>query len=208
MSDLSILGVDDDQPAPPTGHRRRPPMRRRVAPVIALAVVIVLAVGAFIGGRAIVREFRAVPDYQGSGTGTVLVEVESGATAGDIAAALVKADVVASERAFLTTAKKDPRSVNIQPATYRMHRSMSAAAALTLMLDPTSRVGQVTIPEGLTVDQTLALLATHTKVPLAAYRAAAAQPGKLGLPTYAHGRLEGMLFPSTYYVAQQSSATT
>jgi UPF0755 protein len=84
---------------------------------------------------------------------------------------------------------------------------MSAAAALTLLLDPTSRLlGHVTIPEGSTENQTLALIAKNTQVPLADLKAAAANPAALGLPAYAQGHLEGFLFPATYDVEPGTSA--
>ena len=76
---------------------------------------------------------------------------------------------------------------------------MAAADALELLLDPASRiVGRVTVPEGLTVAQTLETLAEGTDIPLEQYQAAAKDAGALGLPDYAQGQLEGFLFPATY----------
>lgn len=206
MSELSILGMEDEQSSRPRRQRRHRSHRRR-GPAIALVVVILLAVGAFLGGRAIIDEFRTVPDYEGSGTGSIYVEIDVGATAVDIAQSLVKADVVKSERAFISAAKDDPRSRNIQAATYRMHKHMSATAALALMLDPSARVGQVTIPEGMSVALTLRRLAQHTNISLTDLQAAAKKPAQLGLPAFAGDRLEGFLFPATYFIPQSATAT-
>jgi UPF0755 protein len=85
---------------------------------------------------------------------------------------------------------------------------MSATAALSLLLDPSARVlGRVTIPEGSTVNQTLALIAKNTEIRLADLQQAVAAPAALGLPAYAGGRLEGFLFPATYEVEPGTSAT-
>ena len=78
---------------------------------------------------------------------------------------------------------------------------MSGQAALDLLLDPVARqLARVTLPEGLTVQRTLARLAEETGKPEAEFQAALADPAALGLPPYANGLLEGFLFPATYDV--------
>jgi UPF0755 protein len=57
---------------------------------------------------------------------------------------------------------------------------------------------RVTIPEGLTAGATLRLVAAKTGIPLAELQAAAKDTAALELPSYANGRIEGFLFPSTY----------
>jgi UPF0755 protein len=85
---------------------------------------------------------------------------------------------------------------------------MAAADALDLLLDPASRVvGRVTVPEGLTVEQTLETLAEGTELPIEQYRAAAEDVDALGLPDYAQGQLEGFLFPATYDVEPGTTPT-
>ncbi len=205
MSDLSILGTGDDDGHPPPRRRRRRRRRRVLGPVLSLLVIAVLALGAFYGGRLILHRVGSAPDYSGQVGGWVYVQVDDGDTASDIGTAMVSAGVVKSSRAFRAAAEKDRRSRAIQPGTYRLHKHMSGAAALSLILDPASRVGRVTVPEGLTVKQTLALLAKRTKIPLAKLTAAADSPGSLGLPPFAHGHLEGFLYPTTYDVPRSAS---
>lgn len=179
--------------------RRRRRRRRLVVPLVALLVLAVLGGGALWGGRSVLSRFGGTPDYEGQGTGKALVKVQPGDTAGDIATTLVKQDVVKSEKAFRDAAKKDPRSVRIQPGTYVLRRQMSAAAALALILDPAARVlSRVTVPEGYTVADTLKHIADKTSFRLADLQRAAKDTGSLGLPAYAKGRLEGFLFPETY----------
>jgi uncharacterized YceG family protein len=59
-------------------------------------------------------------------------------------------------------------------------------------------MARATLPEGLTVERTLARLAQDTGRPIEELQAAAADPAALGLPAYANGQLEGFLFPATY----------
>ena len=187
--------------------RRRRRRRRLIVPLVVLVVLGVAGAGALYGGRSLLGRFGTTPDFQGQGTGDVLIRVQPGDTATDIAATLVAQGVVKSENAFRNAAKDDPRSVSIQPGTYRLRKEMSGVAALALMLDPTARVlARLTVPEGLTVAATLKLISEKTPLPLADLRAAAKDTRALDLPAYAKGRLEGFLFPETYDLEPGMSA--
>lgn len=171
--------------------------------------VLLLLAGLAVGGAVAVRKaFPSGPeDYAGEGAGEAVVQILPGDSAGDIAEALVAKDVVKSRRAFFEVASQDPRALSLQPGFYRVRSQMSADAALALLLDPQARlVGRVTVPEGLTVEQTLKVLAENTEIPLADYSGAAKAPTSLGLPDYAKGRLEGFLFPATYDVEPDQTA--
>ena len=201
MTDLLDLTDDEERPS-----------RRRKASwfgkLLAVLFVLLLAAG-LIGGAALaVRKLvgSAPQDYSGTGTGEAVVQIMPGDTAGDVAEVLVAKDVVKSRRAFFEVASGDPRALTLQPGFYRVKAQMSADAALDLLLEPGSRlVGRVTIPEGLTVEQTLQALGAGTEIPLEQYRAAAEDTASLGLPDYANG-LEGFLFPATYDVEPGTSA--
>jgi len=188
-------------------NRRRRRRRRLIVPLVMLAVLAVAGVGALYGGRSLLGHFGSTPDFQGQGTGEVLIRVQPGDTASDIAGTLLAKGVVKSEDAFRKAAVADPRSVSIQPGSYRLHKQMSGAAALALMLDPAAKVlSRVTIPEGLTVAATLKLISEKTALPLADLQAAAKDTASLDLPAYAKGRLEGFLFPETYDLEPGMSA--
>ena len=63
------------------------------------------------------------------------------------------------------------------------------------------------IPEGSSLKKTLAiLLATKGKIDSEDLAAAVADPSNLGLPAYAHGKVEGFLFPATYDVDPSTTA--
>jgi len=204
VSDLSILGVMDDDGD--HGHRgrggRRHHDRRRGSGrrggVIALAVVLVLAAAIVFGGKVLLGKAFTTPDYRGEGTGTVDVQVKPGDTSRDIAVTLTRLGVVKSERAFNKAASADPASRSIRPGYYRLHKQMSAASALALLLEPSSRLNtRVTIPEGLSAREVFAALAKKTRVPVQQFVAAARNPQALGAPAGVRS-VEGLLFPATY----------
>jgi len=186
----------DDQ-----GYRAR---RRRAAPKL-VAMLLVLAVllggGIYAGGRVLGRltGSPSAPDYPGPGTGSVNVKVVQGATATDIAKALFDAGVVRSQRAFITAAAGDPNSVKIQPGTYRLKMQMSAKEALAGLLNNTNSIYRFTLAPGRTADFLITELADRLGVPKQTYQDLIDHPaGKLDLPSYADGLVEGYLFPGTY----------
>ena len=83
-----------------------------------------------------------------------------------------------------------------------------SSRAVTALLDTTRRISyKVTVPEGLTADQTYERISAVTLIPVADLQAAAAS-GAVGLPAEAGGVIEGWLFPATYSFEPGSTATT
>jgi uncharacterized YceG family protein len=183
-----------------TGRARR--RRRPIAVVVSLLVLAGLVVGIVLGGQKLIQLIDpTAKDYTGQGTGEIQIRVQEGDTLSDIARTLVKADVIASIGPFVDAAETNAAAVGIQPGVYGMRQQMSGQAALDLLLDPVSRLlSRVTLPEGLTVQRSLARIAEETGRPVEEYQAAAADTAALGLPAYANGLLEGFLFPATYDV--------
>lgn len=202
LSDLG-LGLEPDRK-----HHRRAHRRRSNRGLGCLAVLIALGVllgGGYavyaIGFPALKATLSPPPDYQGKGTGSVVVEVHEGDAASDIAQTLARHDVVKSADAFIDEARRNPESRMIQVGFYRMRHKMSAAAAMDVLVDPHNMVQDaVTIPEGWTADQIVHQLAEKTDFKAREFRAELAHPDRLGLPGYAHGDVEGYLFPATYEV--------
>jgi UPF0755 protein len=174
--------------------------------ILALLVLGGLVAGVVFGGQKLIGLFVS-EDYTGQGTGSVQVRVQNGDTLSDIGRTLVDADVIASVGPFTDAAKANPQSMGITAGVYKLRQHMSGAAALTLLLDPSSRlVTRVTIPEGTIAVNTLQKIADATGMPLTDLQAAAANPAALGLPAYANGSLEGFLFPATYDVEPGDTA--
>ncbi|WP_432975512.1 endolytic transglycosylase MltG [Dactylosporangium sp. CA-233914] len=224
MNELDLAWEDEQRPR----HRRRAasgPARKRkkgrggktfLAFFISLLVVGGLAFGAYIGIDK-VKDMFSAPDYNGGGTGEVTVEVIQGQLAADIGNTLVQKDVVKSAKAFVEAAKSDERSRKLQAGFYNLRKQMKASAALSLMLDPRSRaVNKVTLPEGLTWQDTFTKLSQVTKIPYADFENAAKDPKALGVGEVWYTRqdnkprdpgIEGFLFPATYDLPPNVDAT-
>jgi UPF0755 protein len=191
-------------------RRRRRQGKRKSAAAVLLAFVVVLGVlgGAVYGaGRVLGGLFEASSDYTGPGTAEVIVEIEPGQSTRSIGATLEEHNVVKSSGAFVAAARDDGRSGGIQPGFYRLMTEMKASLALGALLDEANRINNpVTVREGLRLTQMLAALAEGSRLPLADFEAAIADPAGLGLVPYAAGKPEGFLFPATYDVTPGSTA--
>lgn len=202
LDDQSGDGYDD---APYAGGGRRRASRRRglpgcIAVLVALAVV---AGGAYFvitwGVDKLGDQFSSADDFPGPGSGEVTFQVKKGDTVAAMGRNLKAAGVVASVQAFIDAATGNPDSNSIQAGYFPLKKEMAADDVIEILVDPGNMVkSTVTIPEGLRVSDTVAILAKKTKFPKAAFNKVLANPGKLGLPDYAGGDPEGYLFPATY----------
>lgn len=194
----------------PRRRRRRNPVLKAFALIVAAAVVVVAAVYSFGAVRSLLPEVslgggeEAGTDYEGEGTGEVMIEVPDGASGGEIAHILLDEDVIGSAETFSAALAANPDSSSIQPGTYRMANQMSAESALDRLLDPEYReFSGVTVREGLWVAETFEVLAEGTDHEVADYEAV--DVADLELPEAADGELEGFLYPSTYEFSPDTS---
>jgi peptidoglycan lytic transglycosylase G len=190
-------------------RRRRGPVRR-LAPWIALLVILTPLV---IGGLYVYHlyENKVHPaDYSGAGTvPTVTVQVKSGDTATSLAPRLVSLGVVASSRAFILAAENSKSTATLEVGFYKLKHHMQSSIAYAALLNPKNRVqNTLTFPEGLRLSQLLARLGAHSGIPLSDFQKVLASPAQLGLPSYAHGKPEGYLFPATYVIQPNDTALT
>ncbi len=187
----------------------RPPTRlpKPVGLLIVLTVVLALVAGVGLGGKKLYANAFGVADYSGTGSGTVIVQVQPGDSAGDIGSLLVSKGVVKSVKAFTNAAKTNEKSRSVQPGYYSLRLQMAGAQALTLLLDPKARVrGRISLPEGITLATVVERFGRFTEVKPADVLAALKNPAVLGLPAYAGNRPEGFLFPATYDVEPGTAA--
>ncbi|WP_030355492.1 endolytic transglycosylase MltG [Streptomyces scopuliridis] len=210
---------DDGDAEPGEGRRggggrdRRGKTKKKGRNGVACMVVAVVLVGGvggvgYVGYQYWQQKFGPPPDFVGTGSGTVEVEIPQGAGGYEIAALLVKKGVVKSQRAFVSAQQANPKGNTIQAGVYRLSKKMSAANAVKTMLSPSSRNALV-IPEGRRnvwvyeeIDKRLELKKGETAA------VAKAEAKNLGLPKWANDNreikdpLEGFLFPASYPVAK------
>ena len=171
---------------------------------VALAALVIVSLVAGLV-FAVVHWFANSPDYAGPGQGSVVVQIDPGDSVSQIALTLEKADVIRSASAFVDAAAGTEA---FQPGSYQLKQQMRAADALALLLDPKSRVStRITIREGLQLHAIIDQLSRATKIPVQQFQDALNRPASIGLPVYAGGNAEGILFPATYDAATDTNAT-
>lgn len=165
-------------------------------------VLAVLVIAGGVTGYAFRGQLRAAldsisgVDYQGTGSGEVVLVIQSGATGEDVASSLVELGVT---KDFSFTYKRIiARNPSFIPGSFSLRKSMSADAALDLLADPKSKVvTRVTIKEGLRINNVLKELSKASGIPLADFQSAVSDPTSYGLPS-SLPNLDGYLFPATY----------
>ena len=161
-----------------------------------------------LGTRAVLGYFAGPADFSGPGSGATTITVHAGDSLSVVGNALKEQGVVASVDAFVQAATANPESQSMQPGTYTLRDRMRASDALALILSRKTRVSNaITIPEGLTVREIVALLARRTHIAPRQWAATVKNAHALGLPRYAQGKPEGYLFPATYELAENQTAS-
>ena len=149
---IQLLAVSEQEP---------PPRRRRGRRLLVLLLALSLLVGAVVGGGyylySSVLSSMFTPDFDGAGTGDVIVRVQDGDSTQQIGRSLAEQGVVASTAAFIEAAESaEGQARSVQPGYYQLRAQMSGKAAVALLLDPASRVGQLEIRGGVQLDDTSA----------------------------------------------------
>ncbi|ASW54672.1 endolytic transglycosylase MltG [Plantactinospora sp. KBS50] len=198
------------------GGRKGGGRGRTVAALLMTLVLLgCLAGGAWYGFDRI-QGYFGTPDYPGPGTGEAVVQVKDGDTITDVGNSLYEADVIKSAKAYLKAAEANSLAKNVGAGTYKLRKQMKAADALTLLLDPKSRMVEgVTVAEG---EISLAIyqkLSKETEIPVEDFKKAAEDPEKLGVPDFWFKRtdgkkttrsIEGFLYPATYEIPKDATA--
>src|SRR5215207_9117790 len=177
-----------------------------------VAAAVLILGGYFVWDKAstFLSSFGEVPDYPGPGNTKILVDVPGGASLDVIGGILVDKDVVKSTKAWDQAVRSEERATSVQAGRYLMKTQMQAIDALRLLINPgSSKIRlQFTIPEGLRLSAQVDALVKGTKIKKSAYLAALEKPKALKLPKYAKQRPEGFLFPETYELTSDSTATS
>ncbi len=171
-------------------------MRKRRRALLAAGLVLVAAAAVLAAWirRGVTQPFGPAEP--------VTIEVPSGATATAILTELERRSVLADSRlarAYLVYVLGDPP---LHAGEYRFAGRRPLPAVLDVLIRGEVVVHPVTIPEGLTLDETAALLSAAGFGELEALRAAMLDPGGVADLDPAAQDLEGYLFPETYHFAR------
>lgn len=178
---------DAPEPAP------APPERRwRRWPIVVLGLVVLVAAWTGYANWAL----------KGAGSGTeVTVVIPKGATAADAARILADAGVVRAGWLFRVYMRLRGPGADLQAGPYRLRTNMPYGAAVAaLRKGPLpAATSRITIPEGLTVEQTAAVAARDLRIGKAKFlRAVRSGRSRAKIMPRGVENLEGFLFPKTY----------
>jgi UPF0755 protein len=200
VTDLDLGLFHNKGTAPPPRRMRRLWIRRGIVLVVSVALLITMLKLIDIGKTQLVDTFSPNRDYVGSGTVATIIQVTDKEKISAIGSSLKSAGVVRSTGAFTHAFAKQSTLTKLPVGYYQLRHHMSGASAVTLLLDPASRLHtKVTIPEGTSLTKVLSLIAKGTNMTPASLQAAAADPKALDLPAWAKPTsIEGFLYPLTY----------
>ena len=137
---------------------------------------------------------------------TVRVTVPVGATMQSAADSLASAGVVGSPKAFRLYAKLRRGDRTIRAGTYELRKDASWSSVLASLRSGKGIVNTVTVPEGFTLAQTEAILASKLSLPIDSIRAATRDSALLQRLRVSRPDLEGYLFPDTYFFPPGTTA--
>ncbi|MEE1939040.1 endolytic transglycosylase MltG [Streptomyces sp. TRM 70361] len=199
---------DDDHGADGRSARERRgkggTKRRNGFACLVVATVLIGGVGAggYFAYDFYQTRFAPAPDFSGSGSGEVQVEIPEGSSLAEMGAILEKAGVIKSQAAFIEESNANAKSKSIQAGVYTLRKEMSAEAAMAMMLDPATQ-NTLIIAEGKRASDIYRLIDEKLGLEEGA-TAEAAENTDLGLPEWAEGNPEGFLFPARYTLGEQT----
>lgn len=124
--------------------------KRAAGWLVALALIAMIAMAAWVGAREVLG--LNYSDYDGAGESDVVIEVSEGDSTQAIASTLEAEGVVASTQAFLESSGQNAALSTIQPGYYTMKTEMSGEHAVDAITAPGARVGELEIQGGTQLD--------------------------------------------------------
>ncbi|MFG3256417.1 endolytic transglycosylase MltG [Streptomyces sp. NPDC048172] len=170
--------------------------------VVSAVLVALVGTGGYFAYQFYQSHFAPAPDYSGSGSGEVQVDIPDGASISDMGDVLKREGVIKSSGAFVDASNGNKKAQSIQAGTYTLRKEMSASSAVDMMLDPASQNGLI-IAEGWRAKKVYEAIDEKLDAPKGTTKKVA-NKADLGLPGWAKGKPEGFLFPSKYSVGKNS----
>lgn len=185
--------------------RERVTRRRRRLLVAVAFLLLVLAGGAVVVASDFLERFGE-PDSTVPPSETRTIIIPTGLTASDVATILEREEVIASATTFLVELRLKGAAERIQPGTYQFKTGQDVGSVIVLLeTGPAPADIRLTLPEGLSIDQAADRLDGFEAISAADYTKFAGEPERFALPKVGDtvvdpSDLEGLLFPSTYFV--------
>ncbi len=201
-----------ESPRRPVGRRYRRWINRVLVVGAFIIGVVILGAGV-LGGMRLV-EARSDRDVTTTvvATGEVTIDIPSGMGATQVGKVLEEEGVIESSAEFVDLVKARGSENKLRPGIYTLSRGEPLVSVVEKLEQGAGLPSEkLTIPEGLAVSQTAALLNKDGDIDGDAYAELAAEPDRFDLPRVGSSvpdveTLEGLLFPSTYYLVSDDGA--
>ena len=177
---------------------------RKLAIASAL-VLLVLVAGASVAGFA--ARDRLFDPYQGYAGAEQLVMIAPGTGTPAIRRLLVEAGVIRDEMAFRLALWWTGRALDLQAGEYRFDRPLAAVDVVERIASGDVVTRPITFPEGLTIGEMAELFESRGFGAASDFEAAAANPSLVRAVDDEAEDLEGYLFPETYSLPRDTSAS-
>jgi UPF0755 protein len=197
----------------PTGQdRKRKSTRGTVAIVLGFVVFLVAVFSALVLAVRWYDSHSTDTTMAGGKASSHVVEVTAGMTASQIGAALQSQGIIADTTDFLDLVTQHGTENKLQPGKYTFPEGLKLVEIVDMLEkgEGTARY-KVTIPEGWSVSQIKSLLDKDGKLSGTEYESLTKQLSQYDLPflggaqTAGVTTMEGLLFPSTYFLSDGQS---
>lgn len=142
----------------------------------------------------------------GRSTDTVLVTIPRGATLHAVAETLAVRGVIEHPGRFRLLARLTGRADRLRAGVYELPRPSGSWQALSILVSGTPALARLSLPEGLTLEETAAAIEEQIGVPAGELLQAARDRDLLARVRSPGPTLEGYLYPTTYLVRRDVSA--
>lgn len=196
-----------------SGGRRRKRLVRRILIVGAFLVCVAIVAAVVVNGVRWVQGRSTTTTTQSAQVPSVQVVIKPSMTATEIGRLLEQQGVIESTAAFVDLVKSRGTESKLHPGIYQFSQGQELLRVVDkLERGEGSSSFKVTIPEGMAAGQVAALLTTEVTLKGATYLELSDRPGKFVVPKVGGvspnvNTLEGLLFPSTYYLLDGDGAT-
>ncbi len=188
--------------------RARHSKRKTLLIIIPLIIVLVAAA---IG---IIYAVTHLPAQEGGAQPgiAVTVTIPEGASTNEIANILKNADVISDTQAFIKDVQNMSAEQSLKPGTYELETLMDTNTLINMLVaGPVVNGNALTVPEGLTVEQTAEAVEAACGIPTSdflakAYAASEYVADYPFLEGVYNNSMEGFLYPKTYNIPTGSSA--
>ncbi|MGI5911935.1 MAG: endolytic transglycosylase MltG [Syntrophomonadaceae bacterium] len=170
-------------------------------------LVLLLAIGGFIGIRSYNQQYLPVDPANQK---PIDVYIPADSSARQVASILHEHQLIRSQNTFLSYCSKEKLDTRLKPGHYSFNQSLSLAEIAQRIAAGQVIKIKITIPEGYTVNEIGAMLSEKQLCTQEAWQKAvqANYPYDFlnKVPSEAKQKLEGFLFPDTYYIEKGASS--